>query len=258
MNPNEITLLTWNLDGLDTVSLITRTRSAIAVIKEEDPDIVFLQEVVAQSWNVIQQELRTHYETLPACKHSQYYTAVLLKKGSVLLDNYEVKPFHSSMMMRRLQIVHINVKGMDFKLLNTHLESTAAHSVERIRQFKLCIEELASSTRELNVIFAGDLNLGAKDLNGLTLPNDVVDMWEATGSKPEKKYTWDMKYNDNKVMSRGGTPRCRFDRVFFRSAENKQVSPSEFHLRGMERAKDCSRFPSDHWALLVKFNIKTE
>lgn len=257
-DPNEISLLTWNLDGLDDVSLITRTRAAIQIIKRDDPDIIFFQELVARSWDVIKNDLQVLYHTLPACTYSQYFTAVLLKKGTVLLDDHKVKPFHSSMMMRKLQIVHANVKGIDIKLMNTHLESTAAHSVERMRQFKICMEEIKNADRKCHAIFGGDLNLGARDQNGINLPPSTVDVWEALGSVAEKRYTWDVKYNDNKQMSGGGKPRCRFDRVYFRSADSQQITPSEFHLRGIERIKDCSRFPSDHWAILCKFHIKTE
>lgn len=257
-NCHEISLLTWNLDGLDDVSLVARTRAAIKLINNECTDIVFLQEVVAISWDIIQRDTQMLYHSIKACSDSRYFTAVLLKKGTVLLDKQEVKPFPLSTMSRKLQIVSANVKGVDVKLLTSHLESTAAHAAERLRQFRMCMNEITGTSPNVNVIFGGDLNLGARDLTYVTLPVGLVDVWEATGSILEKKYTWDMKYNNNKQMTGGATPRCRFDRVFFKAANNNQVRPTEFHLKGLERVQDCSRFPSDHWGILCKFHINPE
>lgn len=255
---NQIKVLSWNLDGLDNVSLPARTNAAIDIITREEPDVVFLQEVVALSWSIIKMDrlLTSTYRLVPADPNVQYFTAVLVNKTTVFVDDERVRSFHTSMMMRKLQILHVNVKGIDIKLMNTHLESTAQHAVERLRQFKICLEEMIGCDSKYNVIFGGDLNLGTKDLQNIELPPGIVDVWEGMGSKNETRYTWDTRYNDNKQMSGGGKPRCRFDRIYIRSSEKKDIVPSSFHLAGIERAKGCSRFPSDHWAISCVFHIK--
>lgn len=251
-------MLSWNLDGLDNVSLFTRTKAAIETLKKEDADVVFLQEVVHQSWQILQDDLSTLYHLIPASTSDPYFTAVLLKITTVFLDSKKVQPFFTSVMMRKLQILHVNVKGIDVKLMNTHLESTAAHSVERLRQLKICFDEIASTDPKYNVIFGGDLNLNANDMRSATIPKSVVDIWEMLGSKPETRYTWDTRYNTNKQMDGPGRPRCRFDRFYFRSSCTKNIVPYGFNLTGIEKIKNCSKFASDHWGIHSHFHIATE
>lgn len=257
-NPSRLSVLSWNLDGLDNVSLFIRTKAAIETLKKEDADVVFLQEVVHQSWQILQDDLSTLYHLIPASTSDPYFTAVLLKITTVFLDSKKVQPFFTSVMMRKLQILHVNVKGIDVKLMNTHLESTAAHSVERLRQLKICFDEIASTDPKYNVIFGGDLNLNANDMRSATIPKSVVDIWEMLGSKPETRYTWDTRYNTNKQMDGPGRPRCRFDRFYFRSSCTKNIVPYGFNLTGIKKIKNCSKFASDHWGIHSHFHIATE
>lgn len=49
-------------------------------------------------------------------------------------------------------------------LLNSHLESTAEHSAERMNQLKVCFKEMNETERNVNVIFGGDLNMRDKEV----------------------------------------------------------------------------------------------
>ena len=51
-------------------------------------------------------------------------------------------------------------------LLNTHLESTAEHAGERMKQLRLCFDRVNSAEEDKNVIFGGDLNLRDKEVSG--------------------------------------------------------------------------------------------
>ena len=51
---------------------------------------------------------------------------------------------------------------------------------------------------------------------------------------------------------------CRFDRLYIRKSTDENVKPVAFELSGIERVKGCDRFPSDHWAIIAHFSIKTE
>lgn len=114
----------------------------------------------------------------------------------------------------------------------------------------------------------GDLNLRDSDLAAIGgSPKGVCDLWEATGSRKECQYTWDLTRNTNLTWNQKFKPRCRFDRLFFRpnsqgssqvESEKKPVTlmPVYFELEGLERLKTCSRFCSDHWAIQAYCQIE--
>lgn len=84
-----------------------------------------------------------------------------------------------------------------------------------------------------------------------------VDVWEATGKRPELKYTWDMVYNDNLQANFGRyRPRCRFDRIYYRDSKPSQFVPVNLNLLGLKRLTPHVCFPSDHWGLLAHFQPK--
>lgn len=87
------------------------------------------------------------------------------------------------------------------------------------------------------------------------LPDKLYDIWEVTGRRREAEYTWDMQRNDNLEMPGKFKPRLRFDRLYMRHSEPKTIHPEYFELCGLERLKPSRRFCSDHWALLIHFNI---
>ena len=92
------------------------------------------------------------------------------------------------------------------------------------------------------------------------LPNGVHDLWQSTGARKEATFTWDTMRNSNLKWAGKFKPRCRFDRLYYRTnseaskqvAENSQnftLMPVYFELEGLEKLKSCGRFCSDHWAI---------
>jgi len=61
------------------------------------------------------------------------------------------------------QIFTVSFTGVDFTLMTSHLESTRAHSVERLKQLSIAFEIMCKAVPTQHVLFGGDLNLGAKD-----------------------------------------------------------------------------------------------
>ena len=53
MNPN-LTVLSWNVDGLDGRNILERTRKVCHTINSRKPDIVFLQEVIKDTLSIYQ------------------------------------------------------------------------------------------------------------------------------------------------------------------------------------------------------------
>ena len=86
-------------------------------------------------------------------------------------------------------------------------------------------------------------------------PKGVVDVWEASGQRPEAAYTWDLTRNDNLKFGGSFKPRFRFDRLYMRHSQSPTIDPVYTELIGLERIKNCGRFPSDHWGILTHYNI---
>lgn len=139
--------------------------------------------------------------------------------------------------------------------MTSHLESTADFSKQRTQQLKQCLEEMSKVEPDCVVFFGGDLNLRDSELQSIGgLPGRICDVWQATGSRKECLYTWDMMRNTNLTMNGKFKPRCRFDRLYYRpkSSDESQtftLMPVYFELEGLERLKTCNRFCSDHWAI---------
>ncbi len=93
----------------------------------------------------------------------------------------------------------------------------------------------------------------------------MVDVWEACGSRPEAKATWDRGRNpnlslDNPEPAGSGRKRwktygMRFDRMYAAGGAPHSLKPIDFELRGLERIPGHSHFPSDHWAILGHFDL---
>lgn len=54
--------------------------------------------------------------------------------------------------------------SLQVTLFNTHLESTADFTAERVRQLQFCLNKVAAVANNRTVIFAGDLNLRDKEV----------------------------------------------------------------------------------------------
>ena len=136
--PSHLTFVTWNIDGLDQKNLKRRTRAVITTLETLAADVVFLQEVIPETFSYIESKL-TNYQCI-AAKQENYFVATLLRKGRVYLDKYKVIDFESSRMYRHLLAVQVHCGDVVLDLLNTHLESTQEHGEERMRQLQQCLD----------------------------------------------------------------------------------------------------------------------
>jgi len=251
--------MSWNIDGLDTSSLIMRAKGVCREIEREDPDAVFLQEVVPDSLAILESKL-INYKCIQAGGEG-YFVAVLLKTATATYEDHCIEPYGQSRMGRNLLMVKCRVKGVSVLLMTSHLESMKNYAAERQRQLKICFDKMGSPPDPSRVvIFGGDLNLRDTELAKIGgVPPHTVDLWEASGKRKEAQFTWDMSLNDNKEMPPGAKfkCRCRFDRLYLRQPldETPKLKPVYFELAGIERLKDCRRFCSDHWGILSHLDI---
>ncbi|XP_069814024.1 tyrosyl-DNA phosphodiesterase 2 [Dendropsophus ebraccatus] len=249
---SHITLLTWNVDGIDQSNLPERARGVCSYLALYSPDIIFLQEVIPPYYEYLQKRAVSY--TIITGNEDGYFTAIMLKKSRVQLLSQEIVSFPRTEMMRNLLIVNVNISGQNICLMTSHLESTKEHSNERLKQLNIVLKKIQETPPSTTVIFGGDTNLRDKEIEKIGgLPSNILDIWEFLGKPEHCRYTWDTKINNN--LKAPYTCRLRFDRLFFRAAvDGSQVIPQSLDLIGTEKL-DCGRFPSDHWGLFCDFDV---
>ncbi|XP_056377286.1 tyrosyl-DNA phosphodiesterase 2 [Hyla sarda] len=249
---SHVTLLTWNIDGIDQANLPERARGVCSYLALYSPDIVLLQEVIPPYYEYLKKRAISY--TIITGNEDGYFTAIMLKKSRVRLLSQEIVPFPSTAMMRNLLIVYVNISGHNICFMTSHLESTKEHSNERAKQLNIVLKKIQDIPPSTTVIFGGDTNLRDKEVEKIGgLPSNILDIWEFLGKPEHCRYTWDTKMNNN--LKAPYTCRLRFDRLFLRAAEHgSQVVPQSLDLIGTEKL-DCGRFPSDHWGLFCDFDV---
>lgn len=245
-NNFKLSVLSWNIDGLDECNLKSRFTAVCFIISKLASDVVFLQEMTPDLVPQIKENLSGEYSILIATPNQPYFTVILLKPDLELVVHKAI-PYKNSGMGRSMQLAEVWCYGHKLKLLNTHLESMKEHSSIRVTQLGECYEQLKEwDDGKSIIIFGGDLNLRDEEVGDI--PAGFQDAWIAAGENPKCKYTWDASLNDNKCA---GTARCRFDRIFFKS--NVAFSEIIFSLEGKDRIRNSLCFPSDHWAIHATF-----
>ncbi|XP_010883556.2 tyrosyl-DNA phosphodiesterase 2 isoform X2 [Esox lucius] len=108
-DPNKLSLLTWNIDGLDMDDIKERCSKLLDYIIKYHPDIVLLQEVISPTYQVLQQVLKP-YHVLPGSDKS-YFTAILLRKSRVQLLGSSIVNYPNTKMRRNLLVANVNNLG---------------------------------------------------------------------------------------------------------------------------------------------------
>ncbi|RVE75189.1 hypothetical protein OJAV_G00014300 [Oryzias javanicus] len=81
---DKLSLLTWNIDGLDDEEQPERARGLCSYILEYSPDAVLLQEMIQPYVRFMHKRLATDYTFIEGGE-SNYFTAMLLKKTRLTL-----------------------------------------------------------------------------------------------------------------------------------------------------------------------------
>ncbi|CAF1174310.1 unnamed protein product [Rotaria sordida] len=253
-------LLSWNIDGLDEYALEIRTQGVIDIIKKEEPDVIFLQEVIPTSLKLIRIFL-PEYDSY-AGNIQGYFVVILTRREMFRIHGFEIIAYPNTNMNRNLLIVHTTYKNsIEIDLMTSHHESGTEElaSQQRIEQLKLCFQRMLDAPLQRIVLFGGDLNMREKELRKIgNIPSGICDLWIETGKRNECAYTWDMSINtNNNFPSNTFQPRARFDRLYFRSTieNNIKFQPISFELKGLEKLSSIQRYCSDHWAIQVNFEI---
>jgi len=100
--------ITWNIDGIDEKDILIRTEAVCNIIKRENPNIVFLQEVVVVSESILRENL-PQYLFFSGKANARYYTLTLIHKDSVKLETNQIIKFDESLMGRNLLETRVNI-----------------------------------------------------------------------------------------------------------------------------------------------------
>ncbi|VDH95245.1 tyrosyl-DNA phosphodiesterase 2 [Mytilus galloprovincialis] len=256
-SPEEIKLLSWNIEGLSSVNIKERTGAVIAFINSERPDVIFLQEVIVDTLEMLSRKC-LDYTFIESAVES-YFTVIMVKHKVVQVTDSKIIPFTSSTQGRTLQKVECTIKGLSCLLMTSHLESMKTNSDERKHQMKRALHHVVNASRDRTVLFGGDFNIKDREIREMKgLPKGVLDLWIETGRNKETQFTWDTSINTNQtwVANQDFKPKIRFDRIYMRHPKTEPViSPVSFQLIGQEKIPTCDCFPSDHWGILVHFDI---
>ncbi|XP_055081270.1 tyrosyl-DNA phosphodiesterase 2 isoform X2 [Periophthalmus magnuspinnatus] len=250
-NDNKLSLISWNVDGLDTDNLAERARGLCSYLVLYTPDVVFLQELIPPYVQYLRKRAVSYL--IVEGGEEGYFTGMMLKKSRVKLLDKNIVPYPTTQMLRNLLVVQVTFKEHKLCLMTSHLESCKGHAEERMKQLRLVMQRMTNAPDDVTVLFGGDTNLRDTEVAKVGLPSSVCDVWERLGKQEHCRYTWDTKINTNKTVSY--VCRCRFDRIYLRPASKEGVPrllPDHMALIGLEKL-DCGRFTSDHWGIYCSF-----
>lgn len=247
-------MLTWNIDGLDRKNCHERTVAVCEKVQEIQPDVLFIQEVIPYSWNILTTHL-VEYEHFCRDNTFYYYQIISIHKDSLkMVGDKKITNFPGSKMGRHLLTCQVQFGKIPIYLLSSHLESTVEVALERKRQLQEVFTQMSALREKGDIcIFGGDLNVSDEEVKSVGVPDGIVDVWEACGSPEEYRYTWDMETNDNRPWSLPDKPRARLDRLYLCPADEEKIKPQGFAFTGTDRLPSIGKFPSDHYGVYVEF-----
>ncbi|XP_054909608.1 tyrosyl-DNA phosphodiesterase 2 isoform X2 [Poeciliopsis prolifica] len=247
----KLSLISWNVDGLDPDNLAERARGLCSYLVLYTPDVVFLQELIPPYVQYLKKRA-VSYLIIEGGEEA-YFTGMMLKKSRVKFLESEIVTYPTTQMMRNLLVAQVTFKDQKLCLMTSHLESCKGHAQERMKQLHTVMQRMKDAPDDVTVLFGGDTNLRDTEVAKVGLPSAVCDVWERLGKQEHCRYTWDTKANSNKTVP--FVSRCRFDRVYLRPASKEEVprlTPDHMALIGLEKL-DCGRYTSDHWGLYCSF-----
>ncbi|XP_024863334.1 tyrosyl-DNA phosphodiesterase 2 isoform X2 [Kryptolebias marmoratus] len=251
---SKLSVISWNVDGLDTDNLAERARGLCSYLVLYTPDVVFLQELIPPYVQYLKKRA-VSYLIIEAGEEG-YFTGMMLKKSRVKFLESEIVNYPSTQMMRNLLVAQVAFKGQKLCLMTSHLESCKGHAEERMKQLRVVMQRMKDAPDDVSVLFGGDTNLRDTEVAKVGLPSSVCDVWERLGKQEHCRYTWDTKANSNKTVPY--VSRCRFDRIYLRPATQEGVprlGPDHMALVGLEKL-DCGRYTSDHWGIYCSFTAE--
>ncbi len=176
-----LSLMTWNIYGLQPAYLHERTAYICDYILEHSPSVIFLQEVVHNTWPTLTARLSDMYYCHCGTPKAHYFPALLVKKDDKIKCKKEsIVDFPSSGQGRYMICVPIVYNGKEIVLLTSHIESMddKQNIKERKTQLKTAFNMMEELIKKGNMtIFGGDMNTFDAEISDIGLPTVIQDIW---------------------------------------------------------------------------------
>ncbi|KAL3983867.1 glucuronosyltransferase [Sarotherodon galilaeus] len=168
----KLSLITWNVDGLDFENLPERSKGLVKYLNLYKPDVVFLQELIDPYAHFLKKRL-VSYLMIEGAEEG-YFTGMLLKKSRVTLVESEIVPYRTTKMMRNLLVAQVIVDGQKLCLMTSHFESGKANSKERMNQLHVVKWRFKRTPDDVTVVFGGDTNLRDAEVRHCSFHSDTA------------------------------------------------------------------------------------
>ncbi|CAN1326593.1 Tyrosyl-DNA phosphodiesterase 2, partial [Linum perenne] len=271
---SSLKVLSYNVWFREDLELQNRMRAIGSLIQLHSPDIICLQEVTPDIYDIFQRSnwWKTYRCSLSSADaSSSAYFCMQLSKLPV--KSFNIRPFRNSIMGRELCTAELKVDGnKPLVVATSHLESPCPgppkwdqmFSKERVVQANEAIDFLKENQ---NVIFCGDMNWDDKLDGQFPLPSGWVDVWTELKAG-DNGYTYDTK--SNQMLTGNRTLQKRLDR-FLCSLRDFKVSSIEMvgkeAIPGLSYTKEkkvrhevkkleLPVLPSDHYGLLLTLSAR--
>ena len=247
-----------------------RINSLVFHLHQDDPDIICLQEVKPNVYNILKNKLKRYKYKYPEHLCNSYGCVIFSKH--YIKDSFTIE-FPNSRMGRSLLIANIkypyytntNHKNTNHKnnnhtdyidliITTTHFESLFKKNIcnkSKIKQYKMTHKVLNKLYKTYkNVIFCADTNV-LKHEEDKFIPtncNELIDCWKIKGNT-DNEYTYDSKNNIYLAPKYAGRIRSRIDRILYR-ADNFSLKDFDF----VKISGECIE-PSDHYGIFGNFFI---
>ncbi|KAJ8761821.1 hypothetical protein K2173_004670 [Erythroxylum novogranatense] len=264
-----IKILSYNVWFREDLELHKRMKALGDLIQLHSPDIINLQEVTPNIYDIFRQSGWWEVYGCSVSKDvadSRPYFCMQLSKLPV--KSFSSFSFANSIMGRELCITEVEIEGKNPLIVATcHLESPCPapptwdqmFSKERVDQAKEAIDLLKKNN---NVIFGGDMNWDDKLDGQFPLPDGWVDAW-AQLRPGDNGWTYDTK--SNQMLSGNRTLQKRLDRFVCKLHDfqideikmiGKEAIPGLAYIKEKKVRKEVKMLelpvlPSDHYGLLL-------
>lgn len=224
----ELTILTWNI-WFNETNKQHRTKTILNEIKELNTDIIALQEITAESLDIIKQ---SNYHIIGTPLYYSYDTIILSKYPPLSWNRYQLP---NSKMGRNLLLTTLQLPHQEINIGTFHLESIFSKDSEKLKEEQLQFIEAISPS---NSILMGDTNF-----KNNTKPNTkLIDIFEQINCPQAFNFTYSGKNNKNIKNKYNNS---RLDRIYTKQS----YKINQFFLTGTETQ------PSDHFGVFSNIKI---
>ncbi|KAK6917280.1 Endonuclease/exonuclease/phosphatase [Dillenia turbinata] len=266
---SSVKILSYNVWFREDLEIFERMRAIGELIKLHSPDVICLQEVTPNIYEIFQQSSWWQsYRCSVSSEMAKTRRYFCMQLSKLPVKSFNNKPFHNSIMGRELCITEVEVQDeKPLVVATSHLESPCPapptwnqrYSKERVEQAKGVVTLLKKYP---NVIFGGDMNWDDKLDGDFPLSDGWVDAWIAL--RPEENgWTYDTK--SNQMLSGNYPLQKRLDRFVccfrdFKITEIDMIGTEAIQGLSYSKEKKVKRevkklilpvLPSDHYGLLL-------